>query len=228
MTCRFKVWLSIVHCIFLFPSLAYSQQSYFIVAIGDSHGASETGWVNQLRKLRPTDSILNVAISGNTIGFDNLGKESLNELKNIQHHLAEAGASEQDIDFIIVLLGTNDCKAIFDSLQVDVRKNLERLTGFITNFNYQQQQRPELILVTPPPIAEDENLEAKYHGGAKRLMALLPHYALVANRHNCSLINIHDVLRAEFESINKDGIHLTDEGYKQIAKMLNEQISRKH
>lgn len=155
--------------------------------------------VNQLRKLRPTDSILNVAISGNIIGFDSLGKESLNELKNIQHHLTEARASEQDIDFIIVLLGTNDCKAIFDSLQVDVPKNLERLTGFITNFNYQQQQGPELILVTPPPIAEDEKLETKYHGGAKRLMALLPHYTFVANMHHCSLINIHDVLRAEFE-----------------------------
>ena len=90
-----------------------SDRSKFILTIGDSHGASETGWVNQLKNLRPDDSILNVAISGNTIGFDNLGQESLNELKNIREHLSKADEYPRAIDYIIVMLGTNDCKAVF-------------------------------------------------------------------------------------------------------------------
>lgn len=228
MTDRIKVWASLVLPIFVFPSLTFSQTSHFILAIGDSHGAMETGWVNQLRELRPNDSILNVAISGNTIGFDNLDKESLNELKNIQHQLSRARAFDKDVDYIIVLLGTNDCKAIFDARREEVPKNLERLTEFIMTFNYQQLKPPELILVTPPPIAGDGTLESKYHGAGKRLANLLPHYAIAAKRVDCLLIDIYNSLRANFESISKDGIHLTDDGYRQIAKMINDQIPNKH
>ena len=35
-----------------------------IVTIGDSNGANEDGWVNQLKSIRPQDSILNYSISG--------------------------------------------------------------------------------------------------------------------------------------------------------------------
>jgi lysophospholipase L1-like esterase len=93
------------------------------LAIGDSHGAVETGWVNQLQKLRPADSIMNVAVSGNTIGFDNLGRESLNELKNIQNQLLIANEYPHSIDYFIVMLGTNDCKAVFDSMQTEIPVN---------------------------------------------------------------------------------------------------------
>jgi len=42
-----------------------------ILAIGDSNGAFDHGWANQLKKLRPVDFIENTSVSGNTIGFNN-------------------------------------------------------------------------------------------------------------------------------------------------------------
>ena len=214
--------------IFLSSLHSYAQSSYFILAIGDSHGAWETGWVNQLRKLRPQDSIMNVAVSGNTIGFDNLDKASLNELKNIHQHLISAEVPTKRIDYIIVLLGTNDCKAVFDSLQQEVPQNLERLIQIIVTFEYKQQNPPGIILATPPPIDADENLEPKYIGSSDRLRKLLPFYKSTAEKYHCSFVNVYIHLLAEFSSISKDGLHLTEDGYKKVALIINEQIHDKH
>ena len=57
-----------------------------ILAIGDSNGEFDFGWVAQLQKIRSVDKIVNTSISGNTIGFDNLGRKQLNTLKNIDSY----------------------------------------------------------------------------------------------------------------------------------------------
>jgi lysophospholipase L1-like esterase len=221
-----KVWL-IVCSLFAITSVAFPQ-SQFILTISDSHGEADTGWVNQLRKLRPSDSILNVAVSGNTIGFDNLGRSSLNELRNVQHHLEQAFLINKTIDYIVVLLGTNDCKAVFDTLQHLVPHNLERLIQFIASYNFQQSLPPRIVLATPPPVANDETLEEKYRGAQKRLTNLLPHFKMMSEKYNCIFVDTHTNLREEFGSNNTDGIHLTEDGYKQIALLINEQLAPSH
>jgi hypothetical protein len=58
-----------------------------IFTLGDSNGALPFGWVNQLKKIRPDDTIFDISISGNTIGFNNNGRASLNTLSNIGREL---------------------------------------------------------------------------------------------------------------------------------------------
>lgn len=200
-----------------------SDRSKFILTIGDSHGASETGWVNQIKNLRPDDSILNVAISGNTIGFDNLGQESLNELKNIHEHLSKADEYPRAIDYIIVMLGTNDCKAVFDSVQTDVLDNLDELVESIKLFSY-TRSTPKIILVTPPPIAEDEVMEPKYQGAKLRLTKNISFYSTIAKKYHCEYVDVNTALQENFMSMTQDGIHLTDEGYQKIAHLINQKI----
>jgi len=54
-----------------------------VLAIGDSNGAKEYGWVDQLKKVHFEDFIYNTSISGNTIGFNNNDQEKLNTLLNV-------------------------------------------------------------------------------------------------------------------------------------------------
>lgn len=223
MTCR-PGYFSLLFFIISFSFCSCKQNdSHLILAIGDSHGAWEEGWVNQLKALRPNDLIINTAVSGNTIGFDNLGKTSLNELKNIREHLALGDSYTRDISYIIVLLGTNDCKSVFDSLQGNVTEYLDTLIGTIASFNF-KNSNPKIILATPPPIATDEKLEPKYYGGKIRLEELLPGYESIAKKYDCIYVNIYDLLSKDFDTLNKDGIHLTEEGYRIIALRLNEEI----
>lgn len=212
---------------FLFLSILFfscsSDRTKFILAIGDSHGAVETGWVSQLQKLRSADSILNVAVSGNTIGFDNLGRESLNELKNIQHQLSTANAYPRAIDYVIVMLGTNDCKAVFDSVQGEVPVNYDQLISSIKSFSYASPP-PTIVVVTPPPIAEDEVMEAKYRGAKNRLKKNLPFYHTIAKKYDCIFVDANTPLQESFMEMTNDGIHLTDDGYVKIATLINQKL----
>lgn len=192
--------------------------------IGDSHAALPEGWATQLKKIRPQDSLFNLAISGNTIGFDNLGRKDLNELKNIHYQLAQADNVLPRLDYVVVLIGTNDCKAIFDSLQADVPDNLNRLLSVIKHYDFASNSRPDIVLVTPPPIAEDEQLEEKYAGARRRLRNLLPHFERLAARHNCIYLDINTPLQPSFASLTADGVHLTPDGYALVASRINEKI----
>ena len=98
----------------------------YILAIGDSNGASDHGWVVQLQKFLPEDSIVNYSIPGNTIGFDNLEQERLNTLKNIDQFLLNTPGSIA-FDKVVILLGTNDCKAVFQKRQHEVKENMQLL-----------------------------------------------------------------------------------------------------
>ena len=199
-----------------------SAHTTHILAIGDSNGAHPNNWVKQLKALRPEDSIMNVSISGNTIGFDNLGRDTLNTLANIQEYLLHAQDSLQTIDEVIILLGTNDCKAIYDSLQEQVVANMNQLMTKIQAFSYQQPSPPEIMLVSPPPMSEDSLLQAKYTGGRQCVENLLPNYQRIAEAHQSKFIDIYHPLLEAYDSLTVDGVHLNDEGYMRMAKLINQ------
>lgn len=204
-------------------SCGTGDRSLKILAIGDSHGQAENGWVNQLRKLRPEDSIFNLAISGATTGFKNLGRDTLNTLKNIDGYLARGEARLKKIDYIIVALGTNDHKAVFDSLQDHVRGNLEKLILRIKEYPYKKSP-PKVILVTPPPIAPDSLLAEKYTGASERLKKALPYYKQFSDKYDLIYVDVWTALLPDFPSLHVDGIHLTEEGYRMAAELINAHI----
>ena len=219
-----KTFIYISSIFIILFNFCQTTPTYNIIAIGDSNGEHENGWVHQLKKIRPQDTIINYSISGATIGFDNLGKDTLNTLKNINTYLSDASKKVEKIDNIIVLLGTNDCKAVFDSLQDQVILNLEKLITEIQSYPFNQKNKPTITLVTPPPIPNDSMLITKYQGGKKRLENLLPVYKTIAKDYKCVFIDIYKPLAEDYLSLTVDGIHLNEEGYVKMAKIINDTL----
>ncbi len=196
-----------------------------ILVIGDSNGELENGWVNQLQKLRFEDRIFNTSISGNTIGFNNLAYSSLNTLLNIDRYMNEAGNNLKKPDAIIIMLGTNDCKAVFnDSLKL-VPKNMQTLISKIKKHPDYKKYHPQIYLVSPPPYGPDTILKAKYHGGEKRIEYLNPKFKKIAQKEDCIFVDTYSYLKENFENLSSDGVHLTTEGQKLIAKIINKIIN---
>ena len=192
-----------------------------ILTIGDSNGAAKEGWVNQLKQLRFEDNIHNVSISGNTIGFDNLDREQLNTLKNIDHYLTEGGEKMQGITDIIILLGTNDCKAVFDKQLKKVPQNLETLIQKIKAHSVYQTHQPRIIIVSPPPYGKDEIMLEKYHGAAARIGYLVPKFSEVAKKNGCEFIDIYTPLQPNWWIYSHDGVHLIPEGHALIGTTIH-------
>ena len=197
--------------------------SQIILAIGDSNGAREGGWVDQLKGTRFQDKIINTAISGNTVGFDNNGKAELNTLANIDKYLNESDPEKNRLDKIIVLLGTNDCKAVYADRQNEVVENYRRLLDKIKKY-YSQTPMPEVILVSPPPYGDNDKLQDKYKGAGERVKKLTRALAPVAEKEGMTFVNILTPLKPIFEFVSPDGVHLTPAGQQIIAEMINQAL----
>ena len=192
-----------------------------ILTIGDSNGAAKDGWVTQLKGLRFGDFIYNTSISGNTIGFDNQGKEKLNSLKNIDSYLNQSSSELGGLSDIIILLGTNDCKAVFDEKINRIPKNLKQLILKIKAHPAYQTYKPRILIVSPPPYGKDDIMLEKYHGGAARVASLIPKFQKVAEKNDCDFIDIHTPLVPYWETYAKDGVHLIEKGQILIGTMIH-------
>lgn len=212
----FAIFLNFVSC-----SNSSKDTGEHILILGDSNGASEHGWVNQLKQLCPADSFYNTSLSGNTIGFDNLGKPELNTLKNIDRYLNAAETHLGTIDNIIIMLGTNDCKAVFhDSLSM-VPQNLKKLIENIKGHPVVMANQPTIYIVSPPPFGPDEIMLEKYHGGAARVAWLHPQFKKIAMENGCLFVDVYTPLLPKWADYAEEGIHPNAEGQMAIAKIIH-------
>lgn len=195
-----------------------------ILLIGDSNGAFKHGWANQLKKIMPDNFIINTSVSGNTIGFDNGGNKHLNTLRMVDSYLKKGVDRMQTIDYVVITLGTNDCKAVFDNRLKEVPNNLEKLIRKIQESDI-LPKTPEIIVVTPPPYGDDKILKEKYKGGAERVHFLKTEYQKVAKKTNVAYLDIQTPLEPVFQSLSKDGVHLIEEGQVIIAKLIKQKIN---
>jgi Lysophospholipase L1 and related esterases len=207
----------------LIPVGTANAESYNILTLGDSNGANKEGWVDQLKSLLPKSRIINISKAGRTIGFDNNGKPELNALRNIDNYLneAEQKSDGKKLDFIILCLGTNDCKSEYEGKEDEVLANFELLLTKIRNHRFIQKSYPALIYVTPPPF-RTSNIAPKYEGGNERLDKILPRLIKAANGNGFKVIDIYHPLQGILDYYAADGVHMTGDGQRIIADKINE------
>lgn len=199
-----------------------------ILTIGDSNGEFSFGWVEQMKKLMPFSIIINHSIAGNTIGFDNNDNPELNTIKNIDKYL-EKSISElpdnQNLDFILIGLGTNDTKNIFKDDQDLIKKNLHELVKKMQSFfKNQNRKTPVICLISPPPVEENINNTEKYSGSEKRLELLRKSFKKFAHANKIEYIDCYQKLKSNFHELNTDGIHLNENGQFIMAKIIIEHL----
>jgi len=120
----------------------------------------------------------------------------LNDLKNYN-----------DLDLIIVQLGTNDCKSEYGDTAVEITQNLENLLKLI-----QSQTLAQIIIISPAIIQENNKITQKYYVGAQEKSTKLDSlYKNMAHKNNCSFIS------GKHLDIGEDGEHLTKNGHKQLG-----------
>lgn len=203
-----------------------------ILCIGDSNGAAGDGWPVQLQKLIPYSNIINTCISGNTIGFDNLGQSRLNTLSTIENYLNEARKKTGPAgvpDYIIIGLGTNDTKAIYKDRQVEVPDNFSNLLEKISRYYKTNQLKiPKVFILLPPPVDEQKADTLKYGGADKRLQVNNPLFRSIAGKHQATTIDLYKLLSDGIREQTTDGIHLTEKAQFSVAELIVQFINSKN
>lgn len=201
-----------------------------ILTIGDSNGAFDYGWPQQLKKLLPYSTVINKSIAGNTIGFDNLGQTKLNTLKNIEQYLNQSYNqidTTRSFDYIFIGLGTNDCKKNFEKRQQEVIENLSILIRKIRAYEKNHQKTCATIcIISPPPIDEQKVDKEKYEGGDKRIKKINRKFKKITIKNKVEFLDIYTLLKKGFSQKTDDGVHLIEKAQFQIANEILNYINQ--
>ena len=196
-----------------------------ILCLGDSHGEQ---WIPALQE-RISAQMLPAALSGMTVGFDN-PDAAHNMLKSLPACLDRLVLIPQvAVDYVLILLGTNDAKDVYADQQDQVLANFRKLILNLRGTHWPGGGTPEIVLISPPPYgaAGEDDAEGKYAGGKKRVIAMFDALRKLGDELNCLVIDIQTPLAGQMEALSPDGIHFSVEGYHQIADLIAAKLDQR-
>ncbi len=144
------------------------------------------------------------------------GKEG----KNGYEYLIPCLDTHDPINLVILMLGTNELKNIYNKTAIEIGDMLEEyFVKTILNRKSQiENNYPKLIIVTPPIVNENTEYckqKIKYLGAMQKSKELNLIYKNIAEKYNCYFLGNEEL------TTGTDGVHLTKESHRKLAEMLN-------
>ena len=132
--------------------------------------------------------------------------------------------SQDPIDLVILMLGTNELKYSNNKTPEEIGTILEeKFVKVILNRKSQISNKyPKLLIVTPPLVNEDadEETKQKYLNATEKSYKLNEIYKEIAIKNNCYFVDNEGL------TPGIDGIHLNEEKHKLLAEKIYNKIAK--
>ena len=134
--------------------------------------------------------------------------------------------SHSPLDIVILQLGINDTKTIFNRNTVEISEGIIELIDLIigTLYGKDMQSPPQILLLSPPPLAHEGYLDQDgkliFEGGRRKSLQFHDYYGQIAKDKGCYYIN----LSSEVEYSKIDGLHLDEEGHSIVGSITASKI----
>ena len=134
--------------------------------------------------------------------------------------------THKPIDFVIMMLGSNDLKRMFHASAQEIADGAEELVKVIKEFTKEKQGYiPKVVLVSPPEIGKDiansEFARSFDEDAIIRSRELSVLYERIAKKYGCIFFDAAKVV----ESSRVDSLHLMPEAHKKLAEAFYDKIS---
>ena len=161
-------------------------------------------------------------LNGRTTAYDRPGAD----WKNGAGSFVASLGTHKPVDYLVIMLGTNDCndelgltaERIADGMEKLVKLTEQETPGL-------QGYIPEVIVVAPAAIQEDfENspfADKLTEESVQKSCDLGPLYRNIAVKHLCKFIDA-----TEGPEVSEDCEHLTVKGHRQLAELIYDEINR--
>ncbi len=174
----------------------------------------EERWPCRLQAaLGPGYLVTEEGLSGRTTVFADPLHESMDALSVIYSLLK----SHEVIDLLIIMLGTNDTKERFGANAFCISLGMERLVRKAMSVDCWGEHKPNILIVSPPPIGREMRDMGMGQGCAEKSEQLAQCYKPLAEQLGCHFL---DAKGCQFNSV--DYMHLTRLGHSQLAQRLAE------
>lgn len=148
-----------------------------------------------------------------------LGKEGRNGSK----YLIPCLDSQDPLDLVILMLGTNELKEEYKKSPKQIADLFEKhFVRIILNREPQFRDKyPKLIIIGLPPVDEKKAFE-KFVGATKKVKPLNQLYSEIAEKNKCFFVDGGNL------TVGSDGVHLAKEGHFKLADILYKKIRTIH
>lgn len=201
-----------------------------IVCFGDSntHGYNSSNmgrfthkerWTGLLADLLGPDYLIREeGLSGRTTSFEDPLFEGLNGFSYIHACML----THEPLDLLIIMLGTNDVKERFSATPGNINKGLERLVTKAVHTPEAWREKPNILIIAPPPIEEGyyetEIGPEMGKGCIEKSQALAPLFEQTARQTGCHFLDAASIPGVGMYPY--DHMHLSLEAHKCLAEKL--------
>lgn len=165
--------------------------------------------------------VIEEGLNGRTTVFDDPNDDWKNGLDYIKGILC----THRPVDYLIIMLGTNDMKKVYNASLDAISSGLNEIINRAESvMNIKQGYVPKILVVSPPEISADimtgpfrDSFNEVSIDKSKRLAE---YYKKVADKHGCMFLDSKLYIRPSVE----DGLHLDAVGHKGLAEIIAKTI----
>ena len=126
--------------------------------------------------------------------------------------------SQDKVDVVIIMLGTNDLKSFFNLTASDMLSNLKLYIDYVLNYkSIIDGSSPKLIISGIAPI--DENKSKTYYKG---ILSKRNEYNALS-KEICNNLGVSFIDNSDLQ-VGVDGVHLLETSHKKLAEKLYKEI----
>lgn len=137
-------------------------------------------------------------------------------------HVLPLLLSHLPLDYVVIMLGTNDTKSHFNVNAREIGYGMEELLIKVRHILDVKGSEARILLVAPVPICPKDDPMFNRESGEKSLELALV-YRELADTYGCLFLDGGGVTG----SVGVDGIHLTAQGHRDLGKAISEIIKEK-
>lgn len=134
--------------------------------------------------------------------------------------------SHKPLDLVVLMLGSNDLKAVFNVPSLEIANGAGILARMILQSDAGPRAKaPALLLVCPPAVVDMQRapeIAEKFGDAAARSRRLPAHYEAVARQLGCAFLNSQDIVQTSLH----DGIHLEATEHEKLGKAIAAEVRR--
>ena len=181
--------------------------------------ASDVRWTGVLKQLTGFE-VIEEGLNGRTTSFT----DAVEPYRSGLDYIAPCVLSQLPLDYIVLMLGTNDTKTRYHVSASEIRRSMQEVIWRIRDMLGRNASESRILLVAPPFLKAQSDFEDFDAQSEQKILRLEKEYEELAREMDCTFLKAGDFVT----EMGVDGLHFTPQGHRALAEAIAEKLNNMH